>query len=54
MSSLLEEKESTIGHLQDRISTLEQRLQETNLSGDDKVKALEAEVHRIYTVLMKG
>ena len=44
MNKLLEEKDEHIGHLQEQVSTLEQRLKDVGLSEDDRVKALEAEV----------
>ena len=44
LTALLSEKEDKIGHLQERTQTLEQRLQDGSLSGDDRVTALEKEV----------
>ncbi|KAI0211541.1 hypothetical protein LSAT2_003644 [Lamellibrachia satsuma] len=43
LTTLLSEKEDHISHLQERAQTLEQRLQDGNLSGDDRVTALEKE-----------
>ena len=42
-SKLLEEKDEHIETLQERVRTLEQRISDSNLSGDDRLAALEAE-----------
>ena len=44
MNKLLEEKDEHISHLQERVSTLEQRVQDVGLSEDERIKALENEV----------
>ncbi len=44
MNKLLEEKDEHISHLQERVSTLEQRVQDVGLSEDERIKALESEV----------
>ena len=44
MSKLLEEKQDHIDVLQERVGTLEQRLHDHSLSGDDRVTAIMAEV----------
>ena len=51
LTTLLSEKEDHISHLQERAQTLEQRLQDGNLSGDDRVTALEKEVIALYVCL---
>ena len=43
-TTALAEKEENISHLDERVVTLEQRLKNGALSGDDRVKALELEV----------
>ncbi|KAK3594585.1 hypothetical protein CHS0354_000377 [Potamilus streckersoni] len=42
-TKLLEEKDEHIEHLKERVQILDQRLQDQNLSGDERVKALEEE-----------
>ena len=44
MSSLIEGKDETISQLSERVSILEQRVQDGELTGDERVIALEAEV----------
>lgn len=46
-TKLLEEKDDHIEKLQERIQMLEQRFQDQNLVGDDRVQALENEVKRL-------
>ena len=41
---MLEEKDEIISHLGERIETLDNRLKENDLSGDDRVNALVTEV----------
>ena len=48
MSSILSEKEDLVSRLGERIETLEQRLQDGELTGDDRVTALETEVNVYY------
>ncbi|XP_070532754.1 golgin subfamily A member 1-like isoform X2 [Ptychodera flava] len=43
IATQLEERESTVNHLQEKVRTLEQRLQDNNLSGDDKLEAVKSE-----------
>ncbi|KAL5011326.1 hypothetical protein ScPMuIL_009877 [Solemya velum] len=42
-TKLLDEKDEHVNQLQDRIQTLEQRLKDTSLSGDEQTDALQAE-----------
>ncbi len=44
MNKLLEEKDEHISHLQERVFTLEQRVQDVGLSEDERIKAVETEV----------
>lgn len=49
-TKLLEEKDDHIEKLQERIQMLEQRFQDQNLVGDDRVQALENEVKRLKVI----
>lgn len=44
MSKLQLEKDENTDHLQEKVKTLENRLLAQNLSGDDRVEALQEEV----------
>lgn len=44
MSKLVEEKDEHICHLRERVQTLEKRLEDRDLSGDERLDALEKEV----------
>ena len=44
MSQMLEDKDDQISRLQEKVTLTEQRLKDTGLSEDDRVKALETEV----------
>ena len=48
--SLLEQKDQYLTHASERIITLEKRLKGAHLSGDDQVKALEAEVLTTFAI----
>lgn len=49
-TKLLEEKDDHVEKLQERIQMLEQRFQDQNLVGDDRVQALENEVKRLKVI----
>ena len=49
LSNELEEKKNTIRHMEEKLSTLEQRLQDQSLSGDDQMSAITAEVRRVLS-----
>lgn len=51
-TKLLEEKDDHVEKLQERIQMLEQRFQDQNLVGDDRVQALENEVKRLKVILV--
>lgn len=53
-TKLLEEKDDHIEKLQERIQMLEQRFQDQNLVGDDRVQALENEVKRLKVILVSN
>ena len=52
LSKELEGKKDTMKNLEEKVSTLEQRLQDHSLSGDEKLSAVSAEV-RIGTSFLK-
>ena len=43
---MLSEKEENLSHLQDRLNLLEQRQQDSQLTGDERLTAVQAEVNR--------
>lgn len=49
-TKLLEEKDDHIEKLQERIQMLEQRFQDQNLVGDDRVQAFENEVKSLKVI----
>ncbi len=44
MQKLLDEKDDHVTHLQERVTTLEQRVRNTDLDDDERHEALKAEV----------
>lgn len=53
-TKLLEEKDDHIEKLQERIQMLEQRFQDQNLVGDDRVQAFENEVKRLKVIFVSN
>ncbi len=47
MQKLLDEKDDHVTHLQERVTTLEQRVRNTDLDDDERHEALKAEVNHV-------